>query len=151
MPKPVVATANTNKHLTPDQKKVREAAEEELQREKVRLDMPPFVRNDERAVFYWNKAIRLMKGIALHDNLDTDMLAAYCAISSRWERLQELVTSQLAENKFDDRAFARIEAAEKNRLAYAEKLGLTPTSRLRMAKKKAEKKPAGVNDDLYGE
>jgi len=151
MPKPVVAMANTNKHLTPDQKKSREAAEIELQREKVRLGMPFFVKNDKRAVFYWEKSIKLMKGITLHDNLDSDMLAAYCVISSRWERLQELINKQLDEDKFDDRVFARVEAAEKNRLAYAEKLGLTPTSRLRMAKKKAEKKPAGINDDLYGD
>jgi len=151
MPKNVVATANSCKHLTTDQKKARETAEQELQREKVRMEMPLFVKNDKRAVFYWDKAVRLMKDITLHDNLDTDMLAAYCVISSRWERLQELINEQLDEKKFDDRIFARVEAAEKNRLAYAEKLGLTPTSRLRMAKKRAEKKPTGVNDDLYGE
>lgn len=151
MSKLVVAVANTDMHLTPSEKKARATAEQELQRDKVKIEMPPFVKNDKRAVFYWNTAVKRMKGITLADNLDADMLAAYCVISSRWERLQELINEDLQNKKFDDRMFARVEAAEKNRLMYAEKLGLTPASRLRMAKKKAEKKPAGVNDDLYGE
>lgn len=144
MPTSPKTTDNMTKHLTAAERMSRQNAEQELTRKIVRLRRPDCVKNDELADAFWKKTIKLMKDVTLLDDLDSDMLAAYCIISARWQRLAEITQHML-----DDDTMKRLEATERNRLSYAEKLGLTPSGRVRLAKKRAEDKPVDPNSDLF--
>lgn len=146
MPKPTVSIDNMNKHLTAAEKLARQNAEQELKRSVVKLRKPDYVKDDELADAFWKKTIKLMKDVTLLDDLDSDMLAAYCMISARWQRL----ASESSMVLFGDKLM-RLEAAERNRLSYAEKLGLTPSGRVRLAKKRAEGKPVDPDAGLFGD
>ena len=153
MPNNVVSLSNLKKHMTAKEKKARATAEQAVTRDKVTLTMPDFLKDDAAATAYWDRIIKAMRGLCLLDDLDTDMLGVYCCQLSRHESLYALC-NQLMADDHDQEATAillRIEGTERLLLAYAEKLGLTPSSRVRMAKKKAEERPVDPHADLFGD
>jgi P27 family predicted phage terminase small subunit len=100
------------------------------------------------------------------DDLDSDALGVYCVMMARYEqqcKLLALVSKQLKEAKDDPEAVSeavskldtvngKMQSLERNILQYAEKLGLTPSGRIRLAQKRAEQ--AAVKDpdsDLFGD
>jgi phage terminase small subunit len=164
MPGKVVSIANMAKHLTPAQREARMAAEAEMTRGNVRLTAPPGVRNDPAAHGYWKGTVRRMKGLTLLDDLDTEMFAAYCQILSRRDALMETWRAVAARSDAGkdaeerlacftqaDDLLKRLEAQERLALAYGEKLGLTPSGRVRLAKRRAEEKQVDPDDALYGD
>jgi hypothetical protein len=46
---------------------------------------------------------------------------------------------------------AKLQTLERNLLTYADKLGLTPTGRVRLAQKRAEAATFDPDGDLYGD
>lgn len=153
MPANVVSIHNSRRHNTAAEREAAEFAEASLSREKVSLKRPKIVKDDEVANRIWNTTIRRMKGISLLDDLDSDTLAQYCLIAARLERLNLIYQEAV---KFDaqnapEKILIRMEAGERNLLSYAEKLGLTPAGRVRLAKKRAEEKQIDPNADLYGD
>jgi P27 family predicted phage terminase small subunit len=50
-----------------------------------------------------------------------------------------------------DALTGKLQALERNILQYAEKLGLTPSGRVRLAQKRAQAAEAGPDDDLFGD
>lgn len=50
-----------------------------------------------------------------------------------------------------DALTGKLQALERNILQYADKLGLTPASRIRMARKQAEATAEGLDHDLFGD
>ena len=151
MPTNVVSIANSRKHLTPGEIEARKQAEQSMQRKQVRLRMPQYVRENELAASYWKRTVQMMKDITLLDDLDSDILAAYCHISARLELLTKMLNANIADGGLCEDIIKRIEASERNRLSYAEKLGLTPSGRVRLAKTRAEENTVDPNGDLYGD
>ena len=147
MPGNVVAIDNFKKHLTKKELENRKNAEYGLTRNIIKLAKPLSVKNNKAANDYWNSTIKRMKDISMLDDLDSDMLARYCHIAARIDYLNEVFNH---EDAFKD-ILPRIEAAERNMLSYADKLGLTPNGRIRLAKKRAEGKKVDENSDLYGD
>jgi len=139
MPTPLKTSENIRKHLTNAERAARERAEGELSRQKrIRLTSPSWLDDDARKIFEDTK--RRLKGLQLLDNSDVELLSIYCDAVSKYRTASNLL------NKVDElgrplatkdelnacQAWARLIAA------YAEKLGLTPTARARLAKRKAE-------------
>ena len=121
-----------------------------------------------------------MKGITLLDDVDIDMLAVYCLGMSRLAQLRKdaaeakgksdhvlqrtldkFLAGEYADNEYPAKVIRAClnneadivklaQAQERIVLQYAEKLGLTPAGRVRLAKKRAEERPATEADDLYG-
>lgn len=149
MAKPVKSIANMTKHLTKSEIAAREAAEKSLERENVNLTKPRGFTKDKKANQHWNRIVKQFEGIELLDDLDSDALARYCKILSRIDSLEaELESAE--EFVYREKIMVRIESAERSQMSYASKLGLTPESRTRLAKKKAQEKPVDPEDDLYG-
>ena len=115
---------------------------------------------------YWKKVLERMRGLVILDDLDSDALGVYCVMMARYEqqcKLLALVSKQLKEAKDDPEAVSeavskldtvngKMQSLERNILQYAEKLGLTPSGRIRLAQKRAEQ--AAVKDpdsDLFGD
>ncbi len=119
----------------------RRAAEAALFRPKVTLRCPPDVKENLVAHQYWKNTIKRMKGISLLDDLDTDILAAYCLQSARRDLLAKLVD----EGKMH--LLGKLQSQERLILSYAGKLGLTAESRVRLAKKKAEGRQVEEQND----
>lgn len=146
MPKNVVSIENMRKHLTPAEREARLSAQQALTRSKVRLVAPTGVKNNLVAYGYWKTLIRQMREITLLDDLDSGMLAIYCEglarrdwLSGEWGATRDVTTLQ------------RLEAQERLLIQYAERLGLTPSGRVRLAKRRAEEKPVDPDGDLYGD
>ena len=163
MPGNVVSLGNMRKHMTKAEKSAREEEEQKLARPKVKLTPTRAVKNDVCAYAYWKTTLKRMKDMTLLDDLDSEMLSVYCLMLSRrdqmeygWRELMaEAASTQDAKEmrilyEQADFAIKRVEAQERNALSYAEKLGLTPSGRVRLAKKRAEERTVDPEEDLYG-
>lgn len=144
MPANVVTLGNSRKHLTNAEKKARKESEKAVTRQTVRLTPPKYLKNDEAALGYWKKTIKRMRGISLLDDVDTEMLAIYCQLLSR----RDLLVTRYAEVSLDDN-LKNLQAQERLIVQYADKLGLTPNGRARLAKKRAEERKVDPNADLF--
>ena len=196
MPKAVKTSANMTKHLTHEELDIRRQAEDEVlpRRPKPKLKKPGFVSGNRQANAYWNHILKRMDGLALLDDLDSEMLAGYCSMLARRDETI-LLAGQLMERmgvagavdagkakKKRDSAMTddewevsaspppmtpdelieavgklnvlngKLQSLDRTLLQYAEKLGLTPSGRVRLAQQRAkaaaEPEP---DDDLFGD
>lgn len=157
MPTPVKAVDNMSKHLTKAEREAREAQQASVLPSR-KLTKPALIAKDKAALKHWTRILKDMRGLDIVDSLDTDALAIYCAKLARRDDLQEIYlatralyavepsTSTLSEMI---KLSADLQAVERELLAYASKLGLTPESRVRLAKRLAEQEEADPDADLF--
>lgn len=139
MPTPVTNNLNSGKHWTKEELEAREAAVNGMKRRRVSMKPPSWLSED--ALQVWKDITRKLKGIELLDNLDSELLAIYCDAIVNYRKCSRemvIVGDDGAPVAQEDvmkatQAWARIVTT------YADKLGLTPGGRARLAKKKAEK------------
>lgn len=167
MATPVKSAAAMRKHLTEAEKQARAEAEAAVmpdRGEAVRLVPPPLMRGNAAAKKYWTQVTERMAGYAILDDLDSDTLGIYCVMLSRYDALckdlqalrrklanlaPETAVDALAEL---DSVSGKMQRLESNVLQYAEKLGLTPSGRARLARKRAEQSAQDDPDaDLFGD
>ena len=195
MPSAVKNSANMTKHLTQAELEARRQAEEEVlpQRQKAKLKKPGFISGSRQANAYWNQILKRMEGLALLDDLDSEMLAGYCSMLARRDQTITLISqlmdrlgvagavdagkarkkklSAMTDGEWEssaappemtadelieavsklDTLTGKLQALERNLLQYAEKLGLTPTGRLRLAQKRAQAAAPEPDGDLFGD
>lgn len=158
---------NMAKNMTKAEREARETAEAETlpARTRVNLKAPPYVRDDKAAAKYWRQTIKRMEGITLLDDLDTEMLAVYCTMLARRDDMNRLCRRVLDEANKDnpepdvllesigklDSLMTKLQGQEKTVLQFADKLGLTPSGRVRLARKRAEERVVADDDDLFGD
>ena len=170
MPTPAKALDNMSKNLTEEGRQLREQAEAGVMPDRgreSRLEKPDIMTKNPAAGRYWRKVLERMDGLVILDDLDSDALGVYCVMMARYEtqcRLLAQAAKALKSAEDDpeavEAAAARLDAVsgkmqslERNILQYAEKLGLTPSGRVRLAQKRAaaaaeNKDPDG---DLFGD
>ena len=166
MPTAAKTVAAMGKHLTKAEIEAREAAESGVipQRDEVKLEIPNIVKKDSIAKKYWISILKRMEGLSILDDLDSEMLSGYCLQLARRDRLVALhlkMTKDTAKEKdaelslklIDklDTLTAKLSKLDTSLLTYADKLGLTPTGRARLAQKRAEteNQAADPDADLY--
>jgi len=149
MPTPPKTYVNIKKHLTNSERAARLNAEGELKRiKRPQLRCPKWLDQDARKIFEETK--KRLKGLQLLDNADVEMLGIYCdavakyrAASQMLARLDEKELPLAGEDEIKScQSWARLIAS------YAEKMGLTPTARARLAKRKAEHGPMDPLEQL---
>lgn len=149
MPVKAKAGENLAKHLTKDEIAAREQAEAEVMPLRPELTMKPprMLKGHGAAKKYWDSVMERMEGYAILDVLDSDTLGIYCLQMERRDKLEK------AAKKAEDPAAAakELQALEKLLLSYAEKLGLTPASRVALARKRAAAVETEERDYLYGD
>ena len=169
MPTPPKALDSMTKNLTAEERVLREQAEKGVipdRGREVTLERPAIMTKNAAAGRYWKKVLDRMQGLVILDDLDSDALGVYCVMMARYEaqcKLLALVSKQLKEAKDDPEAVAeavskldtvagKMQSLERNILQYAEKLGLTPSGRIRLAQKRAEQAAqANPDGDLFGD
>lgn len=171
MPTPPKMLQDMTKNLTDEERKLREQAEEGVLPDRgreSRLEKPAIMAKNAAAGRYWKKVLERMDGLVILDDLDSDALGVYCVMMSRYEqqcRLLALAARALKEAKSEPEAVAdaaaqldavsgKMQSLERNILQYAEKLGLTPSGRVRLAQKRAQaaaEARADPDGDLYGD
>lgn len=168
MPSQAKTLGNMDKHLTEAERVARAAAEEGVmpKREQTTLKAPTIVNKDAKAKAYWTEILKRMDGLAILDDLDSEMLAGYVLMLSRRDRLtkinQELMAQAKAKKDLEamleavdklDSLTGKLQALERNLMNYAEKLGLTPSGRVRLAQKRAQAaaEEAEPDADLFGD
>ena len=170
MPTPAKSLAAMSKNMTDEELAARQQAESETmsQRETVKLVVPPLMRADARAKKYWVDILKRMEDVQILDDLDSEVLGVYCVMLSRYDRaLADIRKARTAfgkaEKKEDSTAMElaicqlngyekTIQKLETTMLQYAEKLGLTPAGRARLAQKRADAaaQAAEPDGDLFG-
>lgn len=166
MPANVKHSDNLEKHLTKEEKQARREAEAAyLPDRPAKLKLPRSLSKDPAAKRYWKSILERMEGLAILDDLDGEMLAVYCAALSRRDSLNSLCRELMdqvdrekdPEARLDlvgklDGVISKLQAHEKTLLSYADKLGMTPEARVRLARKRAAQVEAPQpDDDLFGD
>ena len=171
MPTPVKALDNMSKNLTEEERQLRQEAEEGVipdRGRESRMEKPAIMTQNSAAGRYWKKVLERMDGLVILDDLDSDALGVYCVMMARYEtqcRLLSLAAKQLKDAKDDpetvadaaaklDAVSGKMQSLERNILQYAEKLGLTPSGRVRLAQKRAQaaaEQRADPDGDLFGD
>ena len=171
MPSPVKTLDNMSKNLTEAERRLREQAEEGVipdRGRESRMEKPAIMTKNPAAGRYWRKVLERMEGLVILDDLDSDALGVYAVMMARYEtqcRLFSLAAKALKDAKDDpaavtdavaqlDAVSGKMQSLERNILQYAEKLGLTPSGRVRLAQKRAQAAAAAQTDpdgDLYGD
>ncbi|MBQ6756793.1 MAG: P27 family phage terminase small subunit [Oscillospiraceae bacterium] len=167
MPKSPKPVENMTKHLSQEEREVRTAAEEEFipRRAEVVLIMPPDM--SPKAKTYWKRILQRLEdsGTKLLDDLDSETFGLYCNLLARRDQLDSVCNQLMRKlSKAKDSAEENLEVIEKLDgvmtklskmealiLQYAEKLGMTPSGRIRLAQKKAAAAAPDENDDLFGD
>ena len=156
MPTPVKSTENMSKHLTKAEREARENQENKLPTR--RLTKPKLLKDDKAATAHWERILRTMKGLDILDALDADALGIYCAKLSRRDELQQIyLENRKIYAEENDRLALKnmlsidedLRSIERDLLAYASRLGLTPESRARLAKRVAEQEEEDPDGDLF--
>lgn len=171
MPTPVKSLDNMSKNLTNEERELRERAEEGVipdRGRESRMEKPAIMTKNAAAGRYWKKILERMEGLVILDDLDSDALGVYCVMMARYEqqcKLLSMAARQLKEAEEDPQAIAdaaakldavsgKMQSLERNILQYAEKLGLTPSGRVRLAQKRAQaaaESRADSDGDLFGD
>lgn len=171
MPTPPKALDNMSKNLTDEERQLRQQAEEGVipdRGRESRMEKPAIMTKNAAAGRYWKKVLDRMDGLVILDDLDSDTLGVYCVMMARYEtqcRLLASASKALKDAKSDPEAVAdavskldtvsgKMQSLERNILQYAEKLGLTPSGRVRLAQKRAQAAADARSDpdgDLYGD
>lgn len=162
MPTPPKRAETLQKHLTPAQIEARAGAEAAAQTA-APLVKPKLMAGNAAAGRYWRQITRRMEGLELLDGLDSEMLGAYCVMLARAEQLNRVCAqvSKELERAGEtgavleglarlDGVVAKLHTLERNLLQYAERLGLTPNGRARLARKRAEA-AVDPDGDLFGD
>jgi P27 family predicted phage terminase small subunit len=149
MPTPPKTIENIKKHLTNAERAARQQAEGEVTRHKrPQLRCPKWLDDDARKIFEETK--KRLRGLQLLDNADVEMLGIYSDAVAKYrmasQRLSRVDKDDVLLATEDDikacQSWARLIAS------YADKMGLTPTARARLAKRKAEREPLDPLEQL---
>jgi len=126
------------KHLTNAEKDARVGAEAGLERNKrVYLKAPKWLSAEAKAVFDRTKA--QLRELGILDSIDAEPLAMYADAVVKYRTMAKAMDPE------DTKAMAAMQAWSRLALSYAEKLGISPQARARLAKKRAEQQ---APDDL---
>lgn len=168
MPEPIKAMANQTGHRTEAEKAARSGAEAECIPDRggaVKLEKPALMTGNAAASRCWRNVLKRMEGLALLDDLDSDALGVYCSMMARYEQQSKLlrqVSKEIRKCEADPEAVGavlvkldgisgRLQSLERNILQYAEKLGLTPSGRVRLAQRRAAQVEVDPDADLFGD
>ena len=125
-----VGSKGSGRHWTKAEVEARQAAASELKRDtSTTLRCPTWLSSEARKV--WNRVKKQAAEFDLLDELDVDMLAIYCDAVIKYQETGE-------------QSWARIVAS------YADRLGLTPAARVRLAQKRAAEVVDEFGDEFDG-
>jgi P27 family predicted phage terminase small subunit len=156
MPTPVKSLDNMTKHLTKAEIEARSGQEAILPSRTPKK--PKLIIQDKAAGKHWSRILKAMEGLEIIDILDTDTLAIYCAKLARRDTLQAayLKWRDLYDDDPENATLkimiglsSELQSIERDLLTYASKLGLTPESRVRLAKRLAEQEEYDPDADLF--
>lgn len=169
MPARAKTLDNQTKHLTKAELQARGQAEDAVMpiRPKLELTPPNYIKTDAKAKRYWREILKRMDGVSILDALDGEVLAVYCTMLSRRDATHQLFNRLLKDSKAKDAdpeaqaailgkldgLMTKLQGQERSILQYADKLGLTPSGRVHLARKRAAQAAgeAGDDDDLFGD
>lgn len=171
MPTAAKALDNMSKKLTTEERNLRAQAERDVIPDRggePKLNPPPIMAGIPGASGFWKRVLERMEGLVILDDLDSDTLGVYCVMMARYKQQCTLLNhaaKELKNAKDDpekvagavaqiDSVSAKMTTLEKTILQYAEKLGLTPSGRVRLAQRRAAASAAAQADpdcDLFGD
>ena len=148
-----VGKKGNGKHWTKEQVENRKKASQKFKRQdQNKLQMPIWLDQSARSI--WKKTIKNMSGLDILDVIDEDALAIYCDAVAKYIESTLKIKEQgfVSENAQGTESLnPYVKAAQsyaRIMMQYADKLGLNPNSRARLAKKIADEE-VDPNADLF--
>ncbi len=144
MTKAVKVLENHSKHYTKDQRAARAAAERSVTRDgRIRIPCPKKLSDEAAAIFEDTK--RKLRPLGILDPADQNALAMYADLVAKYWKMSELVDL----DEMSDLDFVKVSQAWLPKIRSLEDaLGLTPVSRARLAKKKADQEPVDDFEEM---
>lgn len=152
-----VGAKGGGKHWTKAEVEKRKAAGQKFERKKpIRLKIPVWL--GEEAAEVWKKTVKDLKDFDILDNVDEEVLANYCDTVVKVRELNFIIgnegfTVENAQGVPSPSPHVKIaQGYQRLILQYADKLGITASSRARLAKKIADGKGPGQDggtDDFF--
>ena len=138
MPKPVKVLDNISKHLTRSERDARAAAEGSVRREtSSRIRVPARLSPAARVIFVETR--RRLRGLEILDGSDTNALALYSDILAKFQTMSKEIDA----SDYPDPDLIKLCQAWLPKIqGYEDRLGLNPSARARLARKKAAREPA---------
>lgn len=140
-------------HWTKQEVESRKKAAEKLTRkEPVALKKPAWLSKEAKEV--WDKTLNDLKGFDILDNIDAEALAVYCDAVARYAEITKKLqgVEYVQTTAHGGIKVNPLVSAQRNyavtMMQYADKLGITPDGRARLARKMAQKE-VNPNDDLF--
>jgi P27 family predicted phage terminase small subunit len=137
--KMAVGKKGSGKHWTKAEVESRQAAAEKIQPAgRASLRVPDWLGEEARKV--WARVRKQTAGLELLDNLDAEMLGIYCDAVARYRQASKnlVVLNQKGEPVAEEDRIKAAQSWARIVAAYADKLGLSPAARARLAKKRAD-------------
>lgn len=176
MPTPSKTAQNMTRHMTRAEREQRENAERATMPTRGKPKRTPaLIAADRAARLYWDRIWAQMEELQILDTLDASALAGLCSMLAMRDRLAEL-TPQMLETitvlkrqcspstEIGRESLVQLGDVLKHTtalsdkrlkldaqiLSYADKLGLTPSGRSRLAVHRAAEEAPDEDDDLFG-
>ena len=149
----IKSLGNVTGHLTSKERERREEGEKRFRREKeVLIQLPEYLNDDAEGRRIWVQVLNDAEEFGIFDNLDAETLGTYCSVTSRIITLRKKYRSCVnGHRKTSDilDISKELRLLEGEQLTYASKMGLTPESRLRLARGSSDENE-DFGDDFYG-
>ena len=149
----VKAVGNVLGHLTNEERERREEEEKRFRRkEEVLMQLPEYLEGDTEGQRVWVQVLRDAEEFGIFDNLDAETLGTYCSVTSRIISLRKKYRSCVnGHRKTADilDISKELRLLEGEQLSYASKMGLTPESRMRMARAPVGQEEEDMGEDFY--
>jgi len=146
-----IGRKSRGKHWTAAEVTARQAASEKLTRKhRIGLRVPSWLDQDARQV--WYRVVKQTRDLELLDILDAEMLAIYCDAVARYRQFSKGMVILREDGTVigNDEVIKTAQAWARIVAAYADKLGLSPAARARLAKKIADEEPDPFGREFDG-
>jgi len=134
-----VGKKSGGKHWTAAEVESRQKAADGMKRKtKVSLRAPDWLSDEARKV--WARVRKQAAGLEILDNLDSEMLAIYCdaVVNYRLTSKHMVIKDENGDLLGREEVIKLAQSWARVVAAYSDKLGLSPASRARLAKKRAD-------------
>lgn len=148
-PRKTLATKSDTSHLTKEQQEEKKVTEKMLKTGSEQLQTQPDWLRDETAKKEWDRLLSELSQLEIIGNLDYNNLGAYCNAFSSFIEITKQMKGKKFSDKFETVPLVKMQTNYSDEMKkYANMLGLTIDSRLKMASLKLEKSKDVIADEF---
>ena len=148
-PRKLLSTKSDTSHLTKEQQEEKKVAEKIIKTGSEQLQLQPEWLRDETAKKEWDRLLNELMQVEIISNLDYNNLGAYCNAFSSFVEITKQMKGKKFTDKFETVPLVKLQTNYSDEMKkYANMLGLSIDSRLKMATLKLGGKKNTIESDF---